>query len=315
MPVIRINAAGTTPVLHNGSEDWRMMLERTDPGVGPVIAMIHGFRYVPDGSPRCPHESILARQDECPDQSPSWLSPLGFSGGCAEEGLGIAFGWAARGTIWAAQRRAGEAGRALAQVLKAVQRRHPTRPIHLIGHSLGIELCNEALHHLSHGSIGRILSLTGASYQGRVLDALQTPAGRTAEFFNVTSRENDLFDAMFEWMIAPSRRGDRGLGQRIHAPNAVNLQIDCPATLDHLRRIGHPIAPPSQRVCHWSSYTRPGILDLYNALLRAPEAYSLDLLRSGVPRTASPRWFRLLAVPGLGKLSAFKPARGPSSAL
>ncbi|CAN0584673.1 unnamed protein product, partial [Ectocarpus sp. 12 AP-2014] len=129
--------------------------------------------------------------------------------------------------------------------------------------------------------------------------ALATPAGRRAEFFNIISRENDAFDFMFERLIAPCERGDRSIVHGLDAPNAVTIQIDCPDTLAHLDRLGHPVAGPARRICHWSSYTRPGILRFYNDLLRHPERLPLGLLRQGMPQAPDPRWSRLLVRPAM----------------
>jgi hypothetical protein len=141
--------------------------------------------------------------------------------------------------------------------------------------------------------VHRILSLTGACYSARAAGALATPAGRAAEVINVTSRENDAFDFMYERLIAPPRPGDRAIGHGLDAPNAVTLQIDHPTTIGHLDRLGMPIAGPDRIVCHWSSYTRPGLLRCYNRLLRTPERYPLAALRPALTRP-DPRWSRLL---------------------
>ena len=298
MPVIRINAEGATPVLHRGTGSWAEALRRSDPGTGPVVVMIHGYKYRPGDPRHCPHRHILALQpDDHPYRSPSWPRQLGFGAGAAEEGLAIAFGWSARGPLWAARRRAVEAGRALAQVLRTVEARHPGRPVHMMAHSLGLELCMEALHHLPAGAVQRIIAMTGACYGSRVQAALGSEAGQTAELINVTSRENDLFEALFEWVIAPPARGDRGIGLSVAARNAVTVQIDHPAVLDALERLGQPLAAPERRVCHWSAYTRPGILRFYTALLRRPEAYPLSLLQQVLPPESAARWSRLTALP------------------
>ncbi len=300
MPVIRINAEGTRPVLHRGQPHWKSALERADGGTGPVVVMVHGYKYLPDDPRHCPHRHILALQpDEYPYRSPSWPRQMGFATGHDDEGLAIAFGWQARGALWMAKRCAVGAGVALAAVLAHVHLRYPDRPIHMMAHSMGIELCMEALHHLPAGAVGRIIAMTGASYHARVTGALATPAGRAAELINVTSRENDVFEAMFEWLIAPPARGDRTIGSKVDAPNAVTLQIDCDDTLDHLERIGQPLGGAARRICHWSAYTRPGILRFYNALLRRPGDYPLDLLRRGLPETSAPRWSRLVALPDI----------------
>lgn len=298
MPVIRINAETTRARLHGSPRPVEAALARIGAAGGPAVVMIHGFKYQPGHRRHCPHRHILALHPEAlPWSAPSWPRHLGFGTGLQDEGLAVAFGWPARGTLWAAQRRAVQAGRALADVIAALRRRAPERPVHLIAHSLGSEVALEALHHLPAGAVGRIISLTGASYAGRAQAALATEAGREAEFLNITSRENDPFDFLFERLIAPPQAGDRAIGYGLEAPNAVTLQLDCAGTLDHLARMGAAIGAPQRRVCHWSSYTRAGALLFYKDLLRRPERLPLAALRHGVPPRPAPRWSRLLALP------------------
>lgn len=333
MPVVRINARGEQPSLHNSPQPvWDRLshvLANTLPQApahtpedttatttgsgpvsepmsgqasGPVIVMIHGFKYLPGHRRHCPHRHILSlHPQDTPWRVPSWPRQLGFGTGHRNEGLAIAFGWEARGALWQAQKRAVQAGRALAKVIARIKQRDPRRPVHVVAHSMGTELALEALHHLPAGGINRILSLTGASYSSRVYDALETPAGRSTEFINITSRENDPFDFLFERLITPPCPGDRAMGFGIDAPNAVTVQLDCAGTLDHLDRLGAPIAQPKRRVCHWSSYTRPGVLQFYNDLLRRPDHLPLRTIRSGLPGTPDPRWSRLVTRPSLPK--------------
>ncbi len=298
MPVIRVNADGEKPTLHCGTNRIVTELDRKDRGTGPVIILIHGYKFQPHHPIHCPHRHIMAQHPrERAFRPPSWPRNLGFGTGHPDEGLAIAFGWNARGWLWDAQRSATQAGRALAEVIAMVHARAPNRPIHVAAHSLGIELVQEALFHLPAGSVDRIIAMIGASFHSRTQEALSTPAGLTAEFINVTSRENDAFDFMFERLIAPPILGDRAIGHGLVAPNAVTLQLDCPGTLSHLTRIGTPVAAPDRRICHWSSYTRHGILRFYHDLLRRRDALPLALLQSGLPQAPAPRWSRLVALP------------------
>ncbi|MGD9864479.1 MAG: alpha/beta hydrolase [Pseudodonghicola sp.] len=300
MAIVRINATGERAELHRGSEPAEQALRRAGAAPGPAVVMIHGFKYLPGHRIHCPHRHILALQPEAlPWRSPSWPRQLGFGAGLRDEGVAVAFGWQARGALWTAQRRAVEAGRALAQVIATLHDQAPERPVHVIAHSLGTELALEALHHLPRGAVGRIISLTGASYRSRAQAALDTEAGCTAEFINVTSRENDPFDFLFERLIAPPQPGDRAIGHGLEAPNAITLQLDCPGTLAHLDRLGAAIALPERRICHWSSYMRPGVLQFYKDLLRRPESLPLGLIRHGLPQEPAPRWSRLIAPPSL----------------
>ncbi|QEW19332.1 hypothetical protein LA6_001515 [Marinibacterium anthonyi] len=298
MPMIRINAR--TDRIVPGRGDVLPDFTADADGAGPVIVMIHGYKYQPGHPDHCPHRRILSLHPNTSDiRMQSWPRRLGFGAGHGDEGLGVAFGWNARGALWTAQKTAQAAGVALAGVIDRLHRVNPGRPLHVLSHSMGTEVAFEALGHLRPGAIDRIVSMTGACYQGRAQAALDTPAGRRTEVFNIVSRENDTFDFLFERLISPPTPGDRSIGHGLEAPNAVTVQIDCPDTLDFLDRLGHPIARPDRRVCHWSSYTRPGILRFYNELLRHPERLPLQVLRQGMPRQPDPRWSRLLVRPAL----------------
>ncbi|WP_233270337.1 alpha/beta hydrolase [Chachezhania sediminis] len=261
--------------------------------------MIHGYKYLPGHPHHCPHLGILSPAPQVGTGTPSWPRQLGFGAGLPGEGLAIAFGWDARGALWTAERQARRAGRALAQVIGRLHTAAPGRPVHLVAHSMGTELALEALHHLPPGAIGRILSLTGACYQSRVAGALATPAGRRAEFVNITSRENDAFDFLYERLIAPPAAGDRAIGQGLDLPNLLTLQLDCSRTLAHLERLDCPVGGSARRICHWSSYTRPGVLRFYERLIRQPGIFTLDRLRRGLPESPEKRWSRLMSLPSL----------------
>ncbi len=298
MPVVRINAIGDRVALHRSPRSPSSVLRQTRHTAGPVIIMTHGYKYCPDDPRACPHTAILSLHPApTPYHCPSWPQQLGFGSGFEDEGLGIAFGWNAQGPLWAARRRAIEAGRALAGLIRDLHQLNPNRPIHFLGHSMDTELALEALHHIPTGSLRRAISMTGAAYQSQTLDSLNTDAGRQVDFINVTSRENDLFDFLFEWLIQPPKQGDRSIGAALNATNAVTLQIDCPETLDHLSRLIFPIGAPQRRVCHWSGYTRPGVLRVYNALLRQHDQLSLQTLKAGIPAQPARRWSRLFALP------------------
>ncbi len=171
----------------------------------------------------------------------------------------------------------------------------PERPVHTIGHSLGADIALEALHHLPRNAVDRIISLTGASYQSRALSALETPAGGTCELFNITSRENDPFDYLFELLTPAPQRGDRAIGQGLMARNALTIQIDCLETLKQLDTCGFAIPHPRRRVCHWSTYTRAGTLRFYKNLMRSPEVTPLASLRNQLPERSASRWSRIFA--------------------
>ncbi|MEM8549002.1 MAG: alpha/beta hydrolase [Pseudomonadota bacterium] len=306
MPIIRINAVDGRAELHGSSRPFVGALQQSQQTDGPVIIMTHGYKYRPEDPDACPHRHILSLRPRVTSwYSPSWPQHLGFGSGFQDEGLAIAFGWDARGPLWSAQRRAVEAGKVLAEVIQQLNQFNPQRTIHFIGHSMGTELALEALHHIPPGALCRIVSLTGATYQSRTIAALATPSGRRAEFINIISRENDLFDFLYETLVQPPCRGNLSIGAGLTAPNAVTLQIDCPTTLDYLSSLIFPLAAPKRRICHWSSYTRPGVLRVYNALLRDPERLCLRTLQLGIPKTPHQRWSRLFALPRPQRLLPF----------
>jgi len=291
MPVLRLNAEAQGLALHGSPACADQALARAAHGIGPIIVMIHGYKYMPGHLRHCPHTSIF---NAGADHAHCWPRNLGFGTGDPAEGLAIAFGWNARGALWDVAARAAEAGEALARVIQDLNRAAPNRPVHIITHSMGSEVALSALHHLPRGAVARVLALTAASYRSRAEDALATDAGRTAELLNITSGENDIFDAAFECLVRPPARGDRALGAGLSARNAVTIQIDCHATLGALSQLAGPIAAPSRRICHWSAYMRPGVLDFYQTAMRAPERLSLATLQHMLPEARAPRFARLL---------------------
>jgi len=284
MPVLRLNAAPSGLALHGSHAHPHAALLRAAEGDGPIIVMIHGFKYQPGHTLHCPHRTLFSPVETADKaRHMRWLRHLGFGTGHSAEGLAVAFGWPARGTIWDVARRAAVAGQHLAGGIATLKAAAPHRPVHLISHSMGSELALEALHHLPRGAVARVLTLNAASYQSRALAALKTQAGQAAELINVISGENDLFDGLYEWLIAPPARGDRAMGAGLTAPNAVNVQIDCPDSLSALTRFGGHIAPPQRRVCHWSGYKRPGLLRFYRTCLLFTSPSPRDRTRSRMP--------------------------------
>jgi len=289
MPLIHANAGEAAPEA------------RDLQGEGPVVIMVHGFKYAPDHARECPHRLIYALAPaRASYKVVSWPRGLGFDGQAPDEGLAIGFGWNARGSLWRAYAEAARAGAALARLVAAIRARAPHRPVHAIAHSFGARVVLSALADLAPGALGRVILLNGAEFGQPARAALATPAGRTAEVINVTTRENDLFDFLLERLIPAPARGDRCLGLALGpAPNVLGLQLDDAATLDVLRRAGAVIAPPAARICHWSPYTRAGALGLYARLLREPERLTLAQLRAALPERPAPRWSRLAVAPRL----------------
>lgn len=300
MPLLHVNAGPDGPALHDGRSCG--LQERLVPlldGDGPVIMMVHGFKFAPGQGANCPHRQILSLRPDNPCWKVlSWPAALGFGSEKPRDGLAIGFGWNARGHIWRAYAEAQQSGHALAQLVTHIRRIAPHRPVHALAHSLGARVVLGALAHLNAGGLSRIILLSGAEFGTAAHAALDSPAGRAAEIVNVTSRENDLFDFLLERLIPPPRRGDTTLAQGLpRRPNTLTLQLDHLPTLDALARAGFRVAPPTARICHWSSYMRPGVFGLYRALLQADEAVPLAQLRTVLPGDPEPRWSRLINVP------------------
>jgi pimeloyl-ACP methyl ester carboxylesterase len=298
MPILRLNAGRDALVLNCSPASAASALQAAARGTGPVMILIHGFKYDPDCPSCSPHATIFGRGTNAGSiRKSQWLRHLGFGTGGPNEGLAIAFSWRARGNIWNAVRSARAAGQQLAQVIREIHARAPDRPIHVITHSMGSEVIFEALETVPANAVQRIVAISGASYVSRAKAAMNSPAGRAAELINVTSRESDVFDFLFERLIAPPVRGDRALGAGLNLVNTVNIQLDCPATLAALTGLGARIEAPERRVCHWSGYTRSGALPFYARCLRAPNEITLQQLQDTLPATPARRWSRLFAVP------------------
>ncbi|WP_298843784.1 alpha/beta hydrolase [uncultured Roseobacter sp.] len=290
MPLLRINATPEGLALHDADVSVRDKLTEAACRAGPVIIMVHGYKYDPALPAHCPHRKIFGNRAD------SWPAALGFGRGNADEGLGIAFGWHARGPLRAVHQRATQLGKSLADIISQLNRLNPHRPIHVIAHSMGVETALSALAHLRPGGLRRMILLAGASYASRASALLDTPAGRAVEVFNITSRENDLFDLAFERLVPASLSGDITIGQGVAAPNVTTLQIDCAATLTALARLNIPIERSGHHVCHWSTYRRGGIMDFYSRLLRDPGAPGARSLAAILPAAPAPRWSGLRAV-------------------
>ena len=300
MPILRLNAHRHGLSLHGSPAPALPTLRRAALGRGPVMILIHGFKYDPSDPSCSPHTTIFGSRAK---MRGAWLAPLGFGQNRSDEGLAIAFGWRARGNLGRARQTARAAGVHLARVIRTLRAAHPARPIHVITHSMGSEVVLEALHALCPGDLSRVVTLSAASYASCAAAAFQTPAGRAAELLNITSRENDVFDFLFERLTPPPVPGDQAMGVGVDLPNAVNIQLDCPDTLRALLGFGGHIAPPQRRLCHWSSYTRSGALRFYAHALRAPHAVPLVALRAALPAAPAARWSRMFArAPGASPL-------------
>lgn len=256
------------------------------PPEAPVVVMVHGWGYAPGLARDCPHGSILSLDPPPQDRrAVSWPRHLGLDG---KAGLGIALGWNAKCDPWRAQLRAGRTGTALAEI---AQRVHSLsgRGVQVIAHSMGARVALAALPLVAPGQINRLILLAAAETRSRALAALTSPAGEKAEVINVATRENDLFDAVFEWGVHLGLRTSIGQGLGRSRANWHDLWIDQPASLRGLARLGHPLTNAPRRICHWSPYLRPGTIALYRALIDG------RLLAADLPRqTPGRRWSRLI---------------------
>lgn len=289
MSVVRVNAEQGVP---------RELAERLATLVegAPVIVMIHGFRFSPALPSHDPHRHILALDpDPAARRVMSWPRALGFGdAGC--DGLAIAFGWEARGSLSSVYDRADIAGRALAGLVSDVAAK-TGRPVATIAHSLGARVALASLRHTDPGAAGRMILLAGAEFRCAAADALTAPAGNAAEIINITSRENDLFDFGMELLVGGLRRQALGFGLAQPHPNWLDVQIDDPDTLGALSALGFPMDSRALRMSHWSPYLRRGVFDFYRTALRQPWALPLSLLRNHLPQRPAPRWSRLLQLP------------------
>lgn len=276
MPLVRINACGDRP---EPVDDLGAALRALPPGA-PVVVLVHGYKYAPDDAARCPHAHVLSLAPRAGSRAMSWPRHLGFGRGDAGEGLCIAFGWSALGSVWSAHAEAARAGQALAAVIATVGRAQ-AMPVHLLAHSLGARVALAAFRHLPEGAVGRAILLAAAETRAEAETALATPAGRKAEIVNVRTRENMVFDLLFRAAIHPHRPLARTLGAGLGRADDrwLDLGIDDAATRAHLAARGFRIPPPARRICHWSAYLRPGLFPLYRALLR--DGLPLAALRPG----------------------------------
>lgn len=286
MAVLRVNAQGTTPVLHGIAAPLRASLETALAAEGPIVIMLHGYKFRPNDPKHCPHSHIFALKDVRDGKVISWPAHLGMTAPEAKDGLAIAFGWDARGTVWQARDSAKQASVALATVVCMIRRAAPCKPVHIFAHSMGGYVALKAIKQLSPYDIGRAVLMNAAVYRRQALEALASPAGQSCEFFNITSQENAFFDAAFEYLFRPEHSGDRVLGPNLHADNAISLDLSRPEVLGYFAELGLDIAPRTHSVCHWSTYLRAGVFDLYQALFRQPELTALAAMhhRLSVPQ-------------------------------
>ncbi len=278
MPLLRINSGPLEPAPAAGGA-LIPALERALsalPKNMPIVVLLHGLRFSPFISAHDPHGHIYGMdpQPRCP-KALSWPVALGFDG--MSQGLCIPFAWDGALKLGEGYRRAGQAGRQLADLLNQIAALCDN-PLHVLAHSLGARVALRALA-LTRAPIARVVLLSPAEFYVPAAQALSSPVGQRTEILHVSATENMPFDMLFQ-LAAPRRRwSDIALGLRApKAPNWHHLTISQTTTRAHLATLGYPIGRPSARVCHWSTYTRSGVFMLYRALLCAPHPLALSNL-------------------------------------
>lgn len=284
MALVSVNATETG---WDSAEPLPPALGALPPGA-PVVVMIHGYRFSPWVTPEDPHRHILSLtpRKDC-WKAISWPRHLHLDRPGA--GLGIGFGWHARGSLTAVAGRAFEIGRTLAGMTHEIKRLRPDLRIGILAHSLGARVALSALRDGPPGTIDRIILLSGAEYRGHAKVAMASPGARATEVVNVTSGENALFDALFRLAVPAPTLTDwpisAGFGD---LAGWTDLRVDCPDTRDALRRAGYRTRPPATRICHWSTYLRPGLFPLYRDLVDPKRPDPLPRLSAALPRPVPP---------------------------
>ena len=267
MPIVKATAeAGLVETLPEMPQD------------APILVMVHGWRFSPSVPAHDPFTHIMSPVRARPGLAAlSWPRHLGFGRRDPMEGLGLAFAWEARGSFWGAHARAWHAGEALADILGTLGRAYPGRPVGIMAHSLGARVVLRAMRLMPEGSVRRVVLMSPAEHRSAARAAMASPAGRGSEVICVRSVENRVFDGLLQ-LLVPRPGPVLGLGLPGQA-NWVDLDPCDPATVEALARLGHRVAPGRWRVCHHSSYARPGMMRLHRALLRDPARTPLSALR------------------------------------
>jgi pimeloyl-ACP methyl ester carboxylesterase len=252
----------------------------------PIVVMVHGYRFSPSRAAHDPFVHILSPVRRCPDwRAVPWPRHLGFRRDHPSEGLGLCFGWEARGSFWRAHAEAWRAGETLAAVIEELRAALPGRPVHAVAHSLGARVVLRALRLLRARSVERIVLMSPAEHRGAARAAMTSEAGLTAQVISVRSPENRAFDAALQLLVPwPEPAVGLGLGG---LPNWLDLDPSDPGVLAVARRHGCRVAPRRLWVCHHSSYARPGLMRLYATLLRDPDRLPLPVLRAASRRRPS----------------------------
>ncbi len=267
MALLSVNAAmGTAGHVPAGDRSLGDALMSLPPGRA-VTVMIHGYRFDPRSRQHDPHRHILSftPRKDC-WKAVSWPRHLHLDR--PDAGLGIGFGWPAMGPLPEVAERAFDVGRQLGRMVDAIHTARPDVPVHIVAHSLGARVALTALERSPRGVIRRMILMSGAEYRGIAKEALSRPGASRVHILNVTSGENTAFDVMFRLAVGPGMPFDRPLPAGLsHCPGCIDLPIDVSGTRVALGRLGHRLRAPATRICHWSSYMRPGLFSVYRRLL------------------------------------------------
>lgn len=292
------------------------------PKDAPLLLMVHGYKFSPLIPRYNPHETIFARDVSNPTwKVRSWPHQMGLGDFHNKDGLAIGFAWDARSRNWFAgpslrevYERAGNEGAHLAHVINLIAQLDPTRKVDVIAHSMGARVILSSLQHIAQTNLGRVIIMGGAEFGAVALEAMQCRVAREAKFYNITAKQNDFYDLLFEHLANRPGPADRSLGMAFPfgRSNWVNIQIDDIPSLRKLQSMGIRIAAPTKGFCHWSFYTRDGIFNLYQAILNRQPGFTPSALSVRLGPLPEVRKSRALMLPLLSMqaLRAHRTVRG-----
>ncbi|MEM8789803.1 MAG: alpha/beta fold hydrolase, partial [Pseudomonadota bacterium] len=274
------------PILRVTARPGGLRMEGLDAALGrltpqaPVVVLVHGYKFSPHTPHADPHRLLYAIEPaRACGRIRSWPQGLGFGDRTAAEGLCLGFAWPAGladqqdmpgRPLAAAYAAAAWAGGQLARLLECIADLAPGRAVDILGHSLGARVALQALAQARCANAGQVILMGAAEYDDTARACLASPAGHAARVFNVTTRENALFDLLFQSFGPPRPPLAHPLGRGLpaHLRQAVDLPLDQPAWAPIYARRGVDLAPARPWISHWSFYTRPGTMTLYRNIIR-----------------------------------------------